>query len=303
MPVASDPSRPIVNHIGISGGKDSTALMLWALHESGYPKESLDFTFCDTDNEHDLTYDQIVMLSEHSVAHGGPKIQWLKPALGFYELAKMKGRFPSPRSRFCTQHLKIYPTQKHIRHLISEGFSVVNHSGIRASESDERAKMVKREDVSEFLSEYRPLLRWSIDDVWAIHRKYGVPINPLYEKGFGRVGCCPCIMSRKEQVKLASVHAIRQIDRIRDEEESEWKNGQFHPFFGRKMVPARFHSRRVVKKDGRAVLVATIDDAVRWATEDPHAGQLSMFEELKTDVEDRTMCQSTWGLANEPHGQ
>jgi 7-cyano-7-deazaguanine synthase in queuosine biosynthesis len=44
-----------INHIGISGGKDSTALLLWAVHESGYPKESIHATFCDTDNEHQIT--------------------------------------------------------------------------------------------------------------------------------------------------------------------------------------------------------------------------------------------------------
>lgn len=36
-----------INHIGLSGGKDSTALLGWALHESGYPRESLRFSFCD----------------------------------------------------------------------------------------------------------------------------------------------------------------------------------------------------------------------------------------------------------------
>lgn len=26
----------LINHIGVSGGKDSTALLLWAVNESGY---------------------------------------------------------------------------------------------------------------------------------------------------------------------------------------------------------------------------------------------------------------------------
>lgn len=53
----------LINHIGISGGKDSTALLLWAVHESGYDPNSLDVTFCNTHNEHQITYDYVRMLS------------------------------------------------------------------------------------------------------------------------------------------------------------------------------------------------------------------------------------------------
>src|SRR6266550_2626614 len=112
-----------MNHIGISGGKDSTALLLWAVHESGYPRESLDVTFCDTGNEHLLTYDYVKMLSE-----GVHPVKTLKPERDFYELARWKKRFPGAKSRFCTVFLKIYPTQKHLAELLAAGHDVVMHS-------------------------------------------------------------------------------------------------------------------------------------------------------------------------------
>lgn len=51
-----------VYHIGISGGKDSTALLLWMIYESGIPREQMIATFCDTQNEAKETYEHIVML-------------------------------------------------------------------------------------------------------------------------------------------------------------------------------------------------------------------------------------------------
>ncbi len=165
----------LINHIGISGGKDSTALLLWAVHESGYDPNSLDVTFCNTHNEHQITYDYVKMLSETIWP-----ITTLEPELGFFELAKKKKRFPSAKARFCTVELKIKPTLAHISTLFAQGNTVRLHSGVRAGESDKRAKMLEREFDGNMLCEvFRPLLKWSIEDVWAMHAKYGIPRNPL----------------------------------------------------------------------------------------------------------------------------
>ncbi|RYD76385.1 MAG: hypothetical protein EOP84_16950 [Verrucomicrobiaceae bacterium] len=86
-----------INHLGISGGKDSTALHLWAVHESGYPLESIRATFCDTGNECEETLEQVRLFSQR--VH---PIEWLKTERDFCELARHKGRFPSATVRFCT---------------------------------------------------------------------------------------------------------------------------------------------------------------------------------------------------------
>jgi 3'-phosphoadenosine 5'-phosphosulfate sulfotransferase (PAPS reductase)/FAD synthetase len=289
--VTSTPSRPIINHIGISGGKDSTALLLWAVHESGYDPDSINATFCDTGNEHRFTYAHVEMLSKKVCP-----IEWLKPKRDFYELAKWKHRFPGAKSRFCTQELKIFPTRDHVKALIESGNSVVLHSGVRASESLERSKMVVREELTEHTSEYRPLLRWSIEDVWAIHTRYGIPPNPLYAMGARRVGCFPCIMSRKAEIANIAKIAPEQIDRIRTAEDDWGNENMFHGFFCRDKVPMRFRSRKIRSADGRWIAVCTIDDVVRWATEKPDGVQQELaLAELDTRAEDRTACQSTWG--------
>ena len=40
-----------------------------------------------------------------------------------------------------------------------------------------------------------PLINWTDDDVWKYIRDEKIPINPLYECGFNRVGCIGCPMA------------------------------------------------------------------------------------------------------------
>lgn len=163
----------LINHIGVSGGKDSTALLLWAVHESGYDPNSLDVTFCNTHNEHQITYDYIKMLSDKVWP-----ITTLEPALGFFDLAKKKKRFPSAKARFCTVELKVKPTVKHIQSLFLQGNEVRLHTGVRGGESFDRAKLVEREMDEKFMCEvFRPLLKWTLDDVWAILKRHNIPRN------------------------------------------------------------------------------------------------------------------------------
>ena len=53
-----------IYHVGVSGGKDSGAVLLWMVHESGIPRHQINATFCDTGNEHKHTYEQVRILSE-----------------------------------------------------------------------------------------------------------------------------------------------------------------------------------------------------------------------------------------------
>lgn len=249
----------LINHIGVSGGKDSTALLLWAVHESGYPQASLDVTFCDTGNEAEETYAFVRMLSEK--VH---PITWLKPELDFYALAKKKKRFPSARARFCTQALKLHPTQEHVQKLRAQGHEVRLHSGVRANESDERSKLSEREFDEYFFCEvYRPLLKWTIAQVWDMHRKYGIRPNPLYFAGCKRVGCLPCIMSRKSEIKLMAKKFPERINMIRENE--QYEGGMFHSFFARNKVPLSQRTVEITTKDGVKMKVASIDDVVRWS--------------------------------------
>lgn len=42
------------------------------------------------------------------------------------------------------------------------------------------------------LIKFNPLANWTSADVWMYIRAYGVPYNPLHERGFVSIGCEPC---------------------------------------------------------------------------------------------------------------
>jgi 3'-phosphoadenosine 5'-phosphosulfate sulfotransferase (PAPS reductase)/FAD synthetase len=254
-----------IYHVGVSGGKDSQALLLWARYESGYPVDKIKASFCDTGNEHEFTYAHIKMMSE--TIH---PIETIYPPLDFYALAKKKKCFPSTKRRFCTQELKIFPTQNHILKYLQDDKRVLLLSGVRAGESKERADLPELDFDSYYATDiYRPLLRWSLDDVWSFLKKYNSPRNPLYDYGARRVGCFPCIMSNKLEVRSIARNFPERIDMLRKAESetgSEKAGDRFSSFFPPDKVPMRYRSREVIRKrDGRKVKVATIDDVVEWA--------------------------------------
>lgn len=278
---------PTVNHIGVSGGKDSTALLLWAVHESGYARGSLDVTFCDTGNEHQFTYAFVEMLSRKVFP-----IKTLKPERDFYELAKHRQRFPGVMSRFCTQELKMFPTRDHCFALSNQGFRVVLHSGVRADESAERAQLPDREfDGFYGLECFRPLLRWKLEDVWAIHERYGIKPNPLYAAGAKRVGCLPCIMSRKDEIRNIATRWPERIDMIREAELSPSFAKGISTFFSRDKVPLRFRSKEITANNGERMKVATIDDVVRWSATGKRATGIASGDDVKSCPSSLGQCE------------
>lgn len=251
-----------IYHIGVSGGKDSTAVLLWMVHESGIPHHKLDVTFCDTGNEHQWTYDQIALLDRKVFP-----VKTLQPVLGFYDLAKKKKLFPSNARRFCTEHLKIRPSALYITGLLASCRKVVACSGVRADESVDRSRLEEWDYSNSLLTlQWRPLIKWTIQDVLKIHLKYGIPLNRLYEEGAQRVGCFPCIYSRKAEIRNVARISPERIDRIRQvEQEIEAESGNIASFFAATMIPERFRSKPFQRKDGSWTLVSTIDDVVKWS--------------------------------------
>lgn len=242
----------MIKHVlNISGGKDSTALYLFALDMG------IDFlaVFADTGNEHPLTYEYVFQL--HKIT-GGPKIKIvqadfsnqilkrrifvardqrkksvrytnkakrrilenLNPSSNpFLDLCMWKGRFPSTRRRFCSEELKHKPVFTQVQFpLLEKGHLVVSWQGVRAQESVSRAKLSRREiDPNDNrLIIYRPILDWTHDDVFEIHRRHGIEPNPLYKMGFGRVGCMPCIHANKAEIKNIALRFSDHLEKIND---------------------------------------------------------------------------------------
>ena len=291
---------PVIYHLGCSGGKDSTALLLWAIHESGLPRDSLRVTFCDTGNEDRLTYDHLQMLNDTVAIPAGiiGGIETLKPEYDFFQLAMKKKRFPSRKAQFCTQWLKLRPTQDWIKARMNEDHEVVVLNGKRTKESRERHRTMAgtaERAWSPFwgCEEWAPLMNWTIEDVLAIHKRYGVPLNPLYALGAHRVGCFPCVNCGKAEVRMTAKIRPEKILQISEAEE---RIGEHRgdcdavTFFQPSMTPKRFHDLTYKrKKDGKMMGAASIENVVKWAQTERGGKQ------YRIPFEDAPACWMNYG--------
>lgn len=238
----------------ISGGKDSAAMSLW-LTEQGIEHDRV---FVDTGWEHPETYAYIEGPLQAAIG----AITTINPPLPMSELIRKYGMFPSNMRRYCTRDLKVEPLQSFIASL---GVPVVSAIGIRADESAKRAAEPEWDGVStpvEYLI-WRPLLRWSLQDVVDIHSRHGLAPNPLYLRGASRVGCWPCINARKSEIAHVAATDPARIDLIRLlESEVTERRGSHRGFFGEE----------------------PIDEVVEWSRTSHGGRQFQLFDSTDPDA-------------------
>jgi 3'-phosphoadenosine 5'-phosphosulfate sulfotransferase (PAPS reductase)/FAD synthetase len=209
--------------VSFSGGKDSTAAWLWML-ENGI---QVRVVFADTGWEHPDTYAYVDAMEKRF----GPIARVGYPG-GMRKLVREHASFPKKHQRFCTAELKRIPlavwmTAEARRLGGSEAISV---TGLRRDESAARANLLPWEITTTKIPgkwaadgepyqtvewSYRPLLDWKLADVVAIHQRHGVRPNPLYLRGFSRVGCFPCINAAKGEIAGVADQSPGVIEEIR----------------------------------------------------------------------------------------
>ncbi len=261
------------NIISFSGGKDSTALILWA-------KENLndyEVVFCDTGWEHPMTYEYIayinkVLLSEKLIIIKSNKYN------SFLDLSIKKKRFPSIMARFCTEELKIKPIKNYIQKYLP---NVNIYVGVRADESRSRAFLSERAYADVYKCDMvRPLLKYSAQDCFDLLKKHGIKPNPLYKFGMKRVGCMPCIMVSKGELK----NIIRKFPNVIENLKSA-ENEVKRTFFPPKYIPDRFCSKIV----SPSKKIPTCEDVIRYVSEDEN--QLRLIEDSETCMSYYAICE------------
>ena len=208
--------RPL--YASISGGKDSTAMGLF-LQSKG-----IKFTpvFLDTGWEHPSTYEYInevlVPLFGEFTTLRNEKFfkedsEWKG---GMEQLVKNRRAFPNGFMKFCTHELKVNPIRSfYVNVFLKTGKKPINCVGIRAEESRKRSNYTEREEQDE-ASVWRPLIRFTEQEVIDLHHQFQVPPNPLYVKGYSRVGCYPCIFARKHEIRHMSYADPERVNYIAD---------------------------------------------------------------------------------------
>lgn len=278
----------------VSGGKDSAAMSLW-LHDQGIEHVRV---FCDTGWEHQATYDYIRGPLTTTI---GPIVE-ISAELGFADLVRKKGMFPSRTRRFCTQLLKVKPLIKFISEFQDRNGDVVNAVGIRAGESQARSKMPEWEWNDDFDCEvWRPLIAWTEQQVIDFHAAHSLRPNPLYLAGARRVGCWPCIFAAKKEIEHIATVDPGRIDQIRDlerevsesaERRYEAKGETFESlgFMRPTFFQAMGSMRNEGGKEGRMV---PIDGVVAWSRTSHGGKQVELFSSTDADAG----CMR-WGLCD-----
>jgi 3'-phosphoadenosine 5'-phosphosulfate sulfotransferase (PAPS reductase)/FAD synthetase len=181
-----------VRHIlGISGGKDSTALAV-LLHKE-IPE--MEYFFCDTHKELPETYDYLDKIKTRL----GIKIQYLESARGFDHWLDVYGGFlPSPKSRWCTVQMKIKPLEEFVG-----DDETVSYIGIRADENRAGYVSTKPNIKPVFPFQERGMKK---ADIINLLEDYGIGL-PDYYRWRSRSGCFFCFFQRKyEWVMLSQEH-------------------------------------------------------------------------------------------------
>ena len=292
--------------VAFSGGKDSTACLLWAVNEGGFKPQSVTAVFCDTGWEHPDTYAYIT----NTCAAIGVNLVVLKSKKfdGFIDLAMKKKRFPSAKARFCTEKLKSEPMIDYLLDEVRDHCLIIQ--GIRNQESAARSKMTehctffryylepysvkdgkefrhtyRKQDVLEFRKHFaddilRPIISWSANQVVKYILSHGLRLNPLYYRGAGRVGCYPCIMANHAEVKAMLSNDTRYAARLIDAEEKVGRT-----FFAPNYIPQKYHTGRDTVS-GKTICTAS--DVIRYLSEQK--------ETLFQDESETASCMSFYSI-------
>mgnify|MGYP005841479551 CR=1 FL=1 len=185
--------------IGYSGGKDSTAVvqLVWmALEQLPAEKLHKDVHVMTTDT---MVENPIVStwvstslntMSDVAKKKGLPiKSHLLTPEIQNTFWVNLIGKgYPAPRHKFrwCTERLKIKPSNKFIEDVVCEHGEVILLLGVRSAESSARAASIKRRKINphDRLTShihmhnclvFSPIETWTNDDVWAFLLRFQNP--------------------------------------------------------------------------------------------------------------------------------
>lgn len=224
----------------------------------------------------------------------------------FLDMAMLHGRFPGSQSRFCTTELKLEPMNE-VKNLVQiAGTTIVEWIGERAEESEARAgRPVLEREITAGMAPtilYRPVLTMSAADVFAIAKRHGLKPNPLYLMGMSRVGCMPCIMCQKGELREIARRFPEHIIRIEQWEKIVGGVAR-HAYAAlvrgeRAELVSSFLSTDKLPPDKNGNTRATIRRAVEWANTGRGGRNydlLILLAEEEADDEP-SACSSRYGL-------
>lgn len=230
----------------LSGGKDSTAMVL-RLMEENRPLDLI--LFCDTGLEFPQMYEHVRRLTQSISV----PVVWLKEDKGFeyyflHHRPKRKNpnltdkagfSWAGPRNRWCTSVLKTRVINRYLSNLRKE-HEIVQYIGIAADEP-------KR--VREFCY---PLVEWGMTEKDCLEYCYerGYDWGGLYEL-FRRVSCWCCPLQPLEELRVLRRHFPKLWEQLLEWESKTWRN--FRSDYSVEDLEIRFRFEEERIQDGKKI--------------------------------------------------
>lgn len=251
--------KPIYNVVSLSGGKDSTAMLLGMI-ERGMQIDCI--LFCDTGLEFPAMYDHLDKLerdigrpithirSEHSYEY----LMFETPVnrkhnssfAQKYGLIRKGYGWAGPRMRWCTSRLKDTPRERFLRPL-REQYEVFEYIGIAA---DERYRLERPRNKA--ASHVHPLTDWGWTEAECLKYCYdrGYDWNGLYEH-FKRVSCWCCPLQSLAELRQLYKYYPELWAKLKSWDRRTWRN--FRADYSVEQLEARFHFEEECRCQGRSL--------------------------------------------------
>ena len=274
-----------IRHVlGLSGGKDSSALAVYMRREK--PEIEMEYFFSDTGKELPETYEYLDRLE----AHLGKPIVRLNMNPDPNEdrsfdhwLALYGGLLPSSQVRWCTANLKIKPFEAYIGE-----DRAYHYIAIRADEDRAGYKPLKTADLRNIEPKY-PFKDDGItkEDVYRILEESGLGL-PTYYEWRTRSGCYFCFFQRKAEwvgllekhpdlFELARKYEETPNENAKTDEQFTWCQGESLAELSR---PERVAQ---IKAEAAAALAAK-------RSERPNQRLVQIFTDVLDDEDDEEPC-------------
>ncbi len=125
----------------------------------------------------------------------------------------IRAGWPSSSCKYCTSDCKRNPIQKLTRQAwpADAGAAILSVTGERREESRNRAKLPEVEQHKALtvrgrvVTSWRPILDFTLADVWARIAKTGLPRHVAYDLGNERLSCAICVLAKDGDIRNGAV--------------------------------------------------------------------------------------------------
>lgn len=266
-------SKPKYHIVSLSGGKDSTAMLLGMI-ERGMPIDCI--LFCDTGLEFPAMYDHIDKL-EHDI---GRPITRVKADRSFeyymFEtpvkrkqntaFAKKHGNihngygWAGPKMRWCTTKLKDTPREKFLRPL-REKYEITEYIGIAA---DEEYRLNRPRNMKS--NHIHPLVDWNMTEKDCLDYCYahGYDWDGLYKR-FNRVSCWCCPLQSLSELRQLYMYYPGLWSKLKQWDAQTWRT--FRADYSVEELEKRFAFENERLADGLPITGRAFFDALKQRLE------------------------------------